>query len=460
MNTRDNSDFLFSRLVLLIILLSFVTCAPKYNVKLGPQSAQNPLPPAAEQDEQTLVFVALSGGGTRAAAMSWRVLETFKKIPYEYEDRSGKTVRSNLADQIDYISGISGGSFAAAGFCVYKNDMDIFRKRFIERNIQGAISKRLFVPPWNLMRLVSSDYDRINIASELYDEEVFGGKTFGDLPPRPVLWVNATHLALGTRFTFTNEYFRLLDSDINKYPVGYACAASSAFPILLSPLTVLNFSGSAPLTDIDYRMAKLNARENIEKDFYCRMREFYNDPENKYMHLADGGLVDNQGLQAIIDQFETNGIINTALNDSVNPLKRLIVINVNAGVVPGDDSCKEVSSPSIPSVVEYTMSMSMDILSAKRWMMLRDLMDSVYKGAIDAKGKGSPLGKLEKPYAIEISFRNLRDEARKAKCNKLPTSFHLDDEQLRLIDDAVPVLIDDDPDMKRLRSVIEKKSRP
>ena len=437
-----------------IFLLLLSACAPNYNIPLQHHPPPN-VSPAIQQDDQTLVFVALSGGGTRAAAMSWTALEALKKIPYVYQDPNGNRVASNLADEIDYISGISGGSFAAAAWCLYKQEMDIFRKDFIERNIQGELAKGIIIPPWQGLRLLSSEYDRINMAAELYDKTVFKGKTFGDLPPRPVAWIHATHLALGARFTFTPDYFNLLDSELSKYPVGYACAASSAFPILLSPLTVINYGKPANLSrNIDYKMAKRNARRNIEKDFYARMIEFYNNKSNKYMHLADGGLVDNQGLQAIIDQFDTNGIINKKINDRDNPLRRLIIININAGVLPDDKSCKSPSAPKIASVVKYTMVTSMDLLSAKRWMELKERCTQVYKTAIDIRDTTRSLSILEKPYTIEINFRNIKDPALKAQCYKLPTSFYLNKDQIKLIDTVVPSLVAEDPEMIRLKQAL------
>ena len=426
---------------------------PNYNVE-----GSNNVPSFTHdipQDDKTLIFVSLSGGGTRAAAMSWKTLEEFKKIPYAYTDKNGIKVKSTLADEIDYISGISGGSFAAAAWCFYKNDMKLFRKRFIERNIQGALLKKLFIPPSNGIKLISPYYDRINIASELYDNEVFDKKTFNDLPAHPVLWINATHLALGARFTYDKTYFDYLHSDLSKYPVGYACAASSAFPVLLSPITLKNYGDSSDLTkDIKYKMAKMNSVNSVEMDFYCRSREFYNDKGNKFMHLADGGLVDNQGLQAIIDQFNTNGIINKRLNDRDNPLQRLIIINVNAGVAGTDNSCRKESAPHINSVIEYTMVTSMDILSAKRWMKIKTLCEEVYKSKIDIGEKTKSLSLLEEPYTIEINFRNLNEEDRK-QCNKLPTSFKLEDAQLELIDRVVPVLVDEEPEIKRLKEKFE-----
>lgn len=440
-------------------LILFSCFRPQYNV----EGVNTPPLPAEDilQDDNALIFMSLSGGGTRAAAMGWKTLEEFKKIPYGYTDKNGNEIESTLADEIDYISGISGGSFAAAAWCLYRNDMDLFRKKFIERNIQKALVTKLFLPPTNGIKLISPYYDRINIASELYDNEVFDKKTFKDLPTHPVLWINATHLALGARFTYDKTYFDYLNSDLGKYPVGYACAASSAFPILLSPLTVKNYGIPSDLMqDVKYKMAKLNSRNDVEKDYYCRAREFYNDKKNKFMHLADGGLVDNQGLQAIINQFDTNGIINKKLNDRDNPLHRLIIINVNAGVAADDFSCTKESAPHINSVIEYTMVTSMDILSAKRWMEIQTKCGEIDKTKIDIGNTTKSLSRLEQAYAIEINFRNLKNEEEKKKCNMLPTSFKLDAEQLGLIDRVVPVLVREEPELIRLKGNMNEPFRP
>jgi NTE family protein len=445
---------LFAVIVVSCILILSSCCRPQYNVK-GMNTI--PLPDQKSgQDDKTLVFVSLSGGGTRAAAMSWKALEEFRKIPYWYMDDNEQMVESTLAGEIDYISGISGGSFAAAAWCLYRDDMQLFRTRFIERNIQGDLVKNLFIPPSNGIKLISPYYDRINIASELYDNEVFDNTTFNDLPARPVLWINATNLALGARFTYDTTSFDYLHSNLSAYPIGYACAASSAFPILLSPITLKNYGESVDLNqDIDYRIAKMNARENLEMEAYCRAREVYNDKRNEFIHLADGGLVDNQGLQAIIDEFKTNGIINKRLNDATNPLKRLIIINVNAGVSSNDKSCRKESAPHINSVIEYTMVTSMDILSAKRWMGIKNQCNELNKAAIDIGETTKSLSQLEKPYTIEINFRNVTDEKTRKECNKLPTSFKLDAEQLRLIDRTVAELVNEEPEIIRLKSSLE-----
>jgi len=468
--TSRRKNFLIGVGIFLAVLLGFWIVLrdrpPHYNEPLagqsGTPSADDPAlrgmwPDKVDQDDTTLMMVAFSGGGSRAAAVGWKTLETLKRIPYTFT-ADGRQVESNLAREIDLVAGISGGSFAAAAWCLCGGDLALFQKRFVERDIQGALARNLFSSK-GVVAVFSRRYARIDLAAELYDKEVYDSKTFADLPARPILRIHSTDLALGRRFTFTPDTFSRLGSNLGSYPIGYACAASSAFPILLTPLTLRNFGPPLDLSqDIEYVLGKKNARTDLNADLRTKAWEYYNNKTNEYIHLADGGLVDNQGLQSILDEFETNGIINRRINYSVQPLKRLIIVNVNAGVAGENQSGRSPLPPSIASVVESSMVSSMDVLSARRWMDIRDKCIEVFKAAIDRGADTPSLSQLEEPYRIEVSFRNIRDPELRRRAMALPTSFKLSPEQLALIDKVVPELLKEDPELKRLQASLESKT--
>jgi NTE family protein len=448
-----------------ILWIVFHNYAPVYNQPLREAAqptavqpdediARGMWPKQPEQDDRALVLVAISGGGTRAAAVGWKALEELAKVKYRFQNPAGQMVESNLAREIDLIAGISGGSFTAAAWCLGPEEMARFRKTFIERDIQAALAKN-FISVNGLRALFSPRYSRINWAAELYDREVFGGKTFSALPSRPILRLHATNLALGQRFTFIPQTFAALNSDLSYYPIGYACAASSAFPILLNPMTLRNYPPAADLTkDPGYLSARRNAREDLNKDLLVRIRDYYNEKKNEYLHLADGGLVDNQGLQSILDEFDTNGVINRRLNDTTPSLQRLIIININAGVAPPNTSGKTAEPPGIPSVVESTMVSSMDVLSARRWMDIKARCAEFTKAKVDVGTVADSYMDLEEPYRIEISFRNIKDPDDFQKAMNLPTSFKLTPDQLTHIDRIVPVLLKEDPEFQRLNQAL------
>ena len=454
--------------IALLLWIVFHNYAPRYNQPLEGTGSKPPSQPSdeaaargmwpgqPEQDDTALVLLAISGGGTRAAAVGWKALETLRDVEYRFTNADGKVVKSNLANEIDLIAGISGGSFTATAWCLGNDEMARFRKRFVERDIQRALFFDLLAGK-GIIAFFSTPYARINVAAELYDREVFDQKTFAALPVRPVLRLHATNLALGQRFTFTRETFTSLSSDLKAYPLGYACAASSAFPILLDPLTLRNYPPPLDLAaDMTYAMDRLNAREDLSKALQVTTRDYYNDKNNQYIHLADGGLVDNQGLQSILDEFDTNGLINKRINYIASPLRRLIIVNVNAGVAPPNNSGRSAAPPGVPSVVESTMVTSMDVLSARRWMDIKSRCQQLFSAKIDVGGTARSYAELQEPYRIEVSFRNITDAATQRKAMELPTSFKLTPDQLNLIDEVVPKLLGEDPEMIRLKAELAK----
>ena len=85
------------------------------------------LEPNGNSDE-LFIIVTFSGGGTRAAALSYGVLEYFRETKIKV---NGELRR--LIDEIDVISSVSGGSFTAAYY-------GLFRENRCLRNFQRCFS--------------------------------------------------------------------------------------------------------------------------------------------------------------------------------------------------------------------------------------------------------------------------------------------------------------------------------
>jgi NTE family protein len=143
--------------------------------------------------QQDLVILAFSGGGTRAAAFSYGVLEALRNI--EIVGKSGDKVR--LLDEVDVITGVSGGSFTALAYGLYGEKLfDTYEQRFLKRNVQGELISR-FANPLHWGDLASTGWGRSNLAAQLYDEILFKGATFADLERAhgPSIAVSATELS-------------------------------------------------------------------------------------------------------------------------------------------------------------------------------------------------------------------------------------------------------------------------
>ena len=171
-------------LALAVLLLLGAGCAAPVNPRLatfGPDGYRyaNVRKDAAEED--LFVVLAFSGGGTRAAAFSYGLLEELRTVRY----RTATGAERTLLDDVDVISSVSGGSFTAAHYALFGTDgFRHFEENFLYRDIQGELVARALAP-WNWARLARPDVSRIDLAADLYDEVVFDGATFGTLLQQP-----------------------------------------------------------------------------------------------------------------------------------------------------------------------------------------------------------------------------------------------------------------------------------
>jgi len=142
-------------------------------------------------NHEDLVVLVFSGGGTRAAAFSYGVLEALRRIKVRQ-----KGVEVRLLDEVDVIYGVSGGSFTALAYGLYGEKLfDEYERRFLKRNVQRELVLRM-LNPLNWRALVSSGWGRSEMAANLYDEILFHGATFADLDRAqgPAVAVGATAL--------------------------------------------------------------------------------------------------------------------------------------------------------------------------------------------------------------------------------------------------------------------------
>ncbi len=165
----------------------------------------------------------------------------------------------------------------------------------------------------------------------MYDDELFDYSSYGLLisqARRPFVIFNATNIGSGNRFPFTQDQFDLIGSDLGPYPVARAVAASSAFPFLLSPITLENYQPLQGFPTLTEYQTGLQDYYNNRSRYYWSQSQFgYVDKPHPYVHLMDGGLADNVGLRPIINAYEqSNGFISRNIPD----IDRLVVIAVNA----------------------------------------------------------------------------------------------------------------------------------
>jgi NTE family protein len=461
----------------LLLILALAACAHyPVNRPLGDSGLQNPYRfPTMSLDQpnpadELFVCLSFSGGGTRAAAFSYGALLALR----DAEGGSSK----NLLDEVDCIAGISGGAFTAAYYGLFGRAIfDEFYRVFLVRDIQTELALRA-LNPVNLARLASPYFGRIDLAAELYDETVFKRQTFASLAarPRPFVMLHATSMANGGRFHFTQDDFDLLRSDLGTFPVARAVAASSAFPFLLSPVTLESFPSPPAFTlPPDLQNGLMHREGNWARYTWARDRlDFVNmssqsdqPPPRKWLHLLDGGLSDNLGIRSILDAYERDtGFIGERIN--AGHIKRLVVIAANARTDPPEQLSHRERAPEIGEVFLKTATVSMESLSfdtldyGVKHLRERDQAQTdirVCNEKLTACG-AQPLPTFARDIRtcfIEIDFESLPSPDREW-FRSLPTTFALPEDTVKKLIDVGKRLLNDSPDFQKLLRALRGES--
>ncbi|WNJ89583.1 patatin-like phospholipase family protein [Bosea sp. 685] len=221
--------------------------------------------------------LALSGGGNRAALYHAGALTRLNEL--------------GLLTQISRISSVSGGSITSGMLAAAWPQLNVTNgvitnlEAEVVAPIRAFCSRSTDVPAvaWGALLPGVTIGDRLIKAYEA----LFKGVSLRDLPDRPQFVFNATNLQTGRLVRL--QKVRLAEYTLGEIPnpnvrLAVAVAASSAFPPVLSPVT-LEVDPSA--------WTKLDGAFNHGKAAF-----------NRHLSLTDGGAYDNLGLETV-DDFAT-----------------------------------------------------------------------------------------------------------------------------------------------------------
>ncbi len=427
-----------------------------------PQRVERPSQLA--EDNATMVVLAFSGGGTRAAAFSYGVLETLRDM--EVTTKSGRRVR--VLDTVDVITGISGGSFTALAFGLYGDQLfDIYETSFLKRNVQGELIKRA-LDPANWLSLGSTGWGRSELAANMYDEILFKGATYKDLKrDGPRVLVSATDLADGTRLIFNPENFDVLCTKLDSIRLARAAAASSAVPVVLSSITIDNYGGTC-----GYELPSW-AREFLDNPNPPRpaartvkrlqeMQAFADRKRRPYLHLVDGGVSDNVGMRGVLDVLSTFESLHAMGQPTpYDHVRNIFIFVVNSLATPPNDWNLHEDPPGLFDVLLKATGTPIDRYSydtvetlrdiQAHWASLREVRDAIKSYPALAEKLPSVMRAPDiNIRVIEVSFGVLPDKAERDYLNTLPTSFVLDDEGVDRLRVAAKNAIMVSPEIKRL----------
>ncbi len=460
--------------VVLLALLTLGGCASRpTNERLtqaDPSTGYRPyllMPMRANNDPSTLFVLAFSGGGTRAAALSYGVLEELRRTEIAIDGQ-----RRRLIDEVDIITGVSGGSFTALAYALHGERLfSEYEQRFLKRDVQGELIRRA-LNPLNWWRYVGGSAGRSELAAEYYDEILFEGATYADLLSRqaPVAIANGTDISTGYRFSFYQNDFDLLCSDLNSVRLSRAAATSSAVPVVLSAVTLDNYGGTcgyeypAWVQDVTRTEGRVRPSARVAQR-WREMQDFQNSKDRPYIHLVDGGVADNIGMRSVLEALEAVGA-SAAFRGEVGfgAIRRIAVIVVNSRSAPRNDWDRSEDPPGTIGQLLKASGVPIDRYSFETIETMKDRQE-IYgwrremlisrarlAGATEAEAEAGVNVVLPKLalHVVAVGFDDVRDPTERERLMNLPTSFVLPADDIDRLRDSAGRLLRESEDYQSL----------
>ena len=446
----------------LIVFMLLLSCASQY--PLNPKSAaitKAATPEAAQgkilsqqRSDPLLVMLNFSGGGTRAAAMSYGILEALERvdIPLQVIDKDVPPAvnKQTLLDEVDIITGVSGGSFTASYYGLHgKKIFNGYREEFLIKDNQSALLWNFFNPFNFWFRLMSPRFGRSDMAQEYYDKVIFKGAKMGDFLKggHPDIIIQATDAMDGYIFSFTPGMFYMVCSNYNEFPVARTVAASAAFPGPLSPVVLKNYAGQCNCPVPLWMTKALEKRDLTDRVYFTAIEisKYFNIEEKPYIYLVDGGVSDNLGIKGPLESIVSRGHIREFLKEQgFANISKIAIIIVDAqtkeqkewglyGKIPG---------------LSLTLNASSDIMVNKTNF---ETIELLHRYVQEWKNKDEAQGK--KPiefYIIHVTFHRLPNKLEQEYFLGIPTALTLPAAQVDKLREVAGRLLYADSEFQRL----------
>jgi NTE family protein len=388
--------------------------------------------PAARSD--LLVLLAFSGGGKRSAAFAHGALRGLRDMPVRPAGSAGWS----MLDDIDYISGVSGGSFPAAHYGLYRaRHFETFDQDFLKRDINAFIYG-IYLLPWNWDWLANPLVGTNDYMAQVYDRLMFRGATFADLRRRgsPVISVNATDITNEVSFPFLGGSFGALCSHLDSFPIARAVAASNGFPVLFSPITIESFAarcGGRRPPGAPPASAAAPASLTSRRAELARLINVYEDPQQtRFVHLMDGGIADNLALRGLLDVFIGLDAGDALYREAARRTRRILVLSVDGESAPDRSLGRKRVVSGLGQVFNAVSGTQIDAYNFETLAVTTDQVAHLvreFRRIRCAEGRvvnGRPCADVE-GQVVHVALSAIDDPTWRARLESIPTGLTIPD---------------------------------
>lgn len=378
-----------------------------------------------------LVVVAFSGGGKRSAAFAYGVLKGMRDFEIEVDAR-----KRRLLDEIDTISAVSGGSFPAAYYALHRDRIFTdFEADFLKRDVESYIWG-IYLLPWNWEWWLNPLYGTNDEMAEIYDDLMFHGATYRDLIAngRPFVSINATDISYGTSFSFSQDQFDLICSDLSSFPIARAVAASNGFPVLFTPITLTSYAERCAGREPGWVTAAARQSPESRPFALARLARHYLDPERtRYVHLMDGGIADNLAMRTLINAIIAYSERTEAVRASGQQVIRRVLLMSVDGQASADTSWpRSRTVTSLGQIFEAVSGTQIDSYNFETLTLAREKLQDMKDILIDLRCDeapiiaGYPCDDVE-VYFLHLSLSSIEDAAVRDELGRIPTGLTIPD---------------------------------
>ena len=419
---------------------------------------------AARSD--TLILLAFSGGGKRSSAFAHGALRGLRDIAVRPEGSAGW----RMLDNVDYISGVSGGSFPAAHYGLYRERH--FPQEFLNQDINARIAG-MYLLPWNWNWMVNPNAGTNDHMATVYDQLMFRGATHADLQRQgpPLISVNATDIVNGVSFQFVGNVFGTLCSDLNSFPIARAVAASNGFPVLFSPITLENHAarcrGVRPPTVAAVTAPFAQSPDTVSRQAeLARIARIYADPEQtRFVHLMDGGIADNLALRGVLNMIVAIGTTADLYRDVARHTRRILVLSVDGQAANDRSLAQQPRVGGIRRIVSAVSGTQIDAYNFETIALTTEQVAGLAQGFRQERCRqarvidGHPCADVEGRF-VHVSLSDIEDAAIRERLQSIPTGLTIPADDVRVLVEYGERLVRNHPVLRTIAAATGEFSAP
>jgi NTE family protein len=250
------------------------------------------------------------------------------------------------------------------------------------------------------------------------------------------------------------QVFDLICADYGSYPVSRAVAASSAVPVVLSPITLESFAGDCGYKPADWITAALNDNTLTPRKRQAQQVQAYLDrKERPWLHLVDGGISDNLGLRAYYDGLNIVTAPDSPLNSEHHKKARnVLIISVDARAHHDAKWQLEQYAPSLFEVISSVSSDQISRYSEDTVTIVREVFSQ------QAQKASTPDRKVTFSF-VEVGFNQVEDDAEREYLNNIGTSFSLSDKEVDHLIAAGRKVLRNSPELKAFLQDVQNRQK-